>query len=257
MIRIERPPASPEFLDLNGERRTRENNECRDRYRDDYRKGIRKFKFNRGVYSHRSVKNALLEAQRWKCCYCETKFRASSYGAVEHFRPKGAVRQHSNGELEYPGYYWLAYDWTNLLVACNRCNTTHKRNLFPLVDDTARARSHHDDVHVERPLFVDPARDDPRQHIRFRGAAVVSVTPRGRATIDGIGLRRSDLEEERRVWLACVEYLRLIVELEGIVAIDKVEDARKQLEEAVLPGARYSAMAQDFLDPDGHEGEGP
>ena len=40
-------------------------------------------------------------------------------------------------------------------------------------------------------------------------------------------------------------------------AIDKVEDARKQLEEAVLPGARYSAMAQDFLDFHGGEGEGP
>ena len=118
MIRIERPPASPESLQRNGERATREDNECYDRNRDDYRKGIRKFGFNRGVYGHRSVKNALLEAQRRKCCYCESKFRASSYGAVEHFRPKGAVRQHSNGELEYPGYYWLAYSWTNLLVVC-------------------------------------------------------------------------------------------------------------------------------------------
>ena len=48
MIRIERPPASPEFLDLNGERRTRENNECRDRYRDDYRKGIRNVQVQQG-----------------------------------------------------------------------------------------------------------------------------------------------------------------------------------------------------------------
>ena len=249
MIRIERPPEPPKILKINGRRKTKRNCDRYDRYANDYRDGSRKFEFDSAVYGHKSVKEALLRAQFEKCCYCESRFRATSYGAVEHFRPKGAVQQDPHQGRGYPGYYWLAYDWDNLLVSCDKCNTTHKRDLFPLADDTARARSHHDDVNGERPLFVDPAREDPRPHIRFRGAAVVSVTQWGRATIKGTGLRRSNLEEARMERLDHLELLCRIVELEGRVPIEQVEGARGELAEAILPSAKYSAMAQDFLDP--------
>jgi hypothetical protein len=26
-------------------------------------------------------------------------------------------------EFEHPGYYWLAYEWTNLLPSCYDCNS--------------------------------------------------------------------------------------------------------------------------------------
>ena len=87
-------------------------------------------------------------------------------------------------------------------MSCEVCNTTHKGNLFPLENDAERARSHHDELNVERPLFVDPAGEDPRQHIRFRRAEVICATARGQGTIDGLGLGRSDLEEARRERLA-------------------------------------------------------
>ena len=258
MIRIERPRESPDILQTVGKRKTAENCESYDCHPEDYRDRSRKFDFDSDVYGHRSVKEALLEAQYGKCCYCESKFGATSYGVVEHFRPKGSVQQDRDQRMEYPGYYWLAYRWDNLLVSCEVCNTTHKRNLFPLGDDTERARTHQHDLEVERPLFFDPGNEDPRQHIRFQRAEVVYLTERGRVTIDGLGLGlgRSVLEEARRERLAHLEALRWIVELEDAAMVDEVEGARRQLDEAILPGAKYSAMAWDYIDsgPDGDRG---
>ena len=249
MIRIVRRREAPEVLQTIGEQKTTENCDSYDRYRNDYHDRSKKFDFDSDVYGRESVKNTLLHAQYAKCCYCESNFRATSYGAVEHFRPKRAVKQDKGQRMEYPGYFWLAYKWSNLLVSCEVCNTTYKGNLFPLEDDTKRARSHRDNLGAERPLFIDPAGEDPRQHIRFRRAEVVDLTERGRVTIQGLGLGRNELEETRRERLAHLEALRWIAELEDGATVDEVERARTQLEEATLPNAKYSSMAQDFLDP--------
>lgn len=256
MIRIGRPPESPEVLQDVGVRETEENCEAYDRQPDDYRSGTKKFDFDGDTYGHPSVKHTLLQAQHDKCCYCEAKFGATSYGAVEHFRPKRTVQQGQGLNREYPGYYWLAYSWSNLLVSCERCNTSHKRSLFPLANPEMRARCHDDDVDTEDPLFVDPAREDPRRHIRFRGPAVEPLTERGRATILGLGLRRSGLEEERRKRLDILKTFRLILESGGELGRDEVERVSQHLEAAVRSEAEYSAMARDLLDPIGGPDDG-
>ena len=248
MIRIERPKM-PDILQGTGKREGKTNCESYDCHSDEYRSGSRKFKFEKGIYAHDSVKNALLEAQHSKCCYCESKFRATYPGAVEHFRPKGAVQQERNQGREYPGYYWLAYSWENLLVSCHSCNSK-KGTLFPLSDPGARARNHCVNMGAEHPLLVDPASEEPRQHIRFRGSASVPLTKRGRETIRVLGLDRSGLEEERREKLASLDNLKLIAGLGEKVDREWVERARKLLEGAVCPDARYSSMARDFLKPD-------
>ncbi len=249
MIRIQRSDKAPETLITKGTAQTRKDCASHDCHPGDYRSGSKKFSFDKNIYD--TVKDMLLEAQHQKCCYCESKGNATSYGEIEHFRPKGGVKQKQGQSLQYPGYYWLAYDWDNLLVSCKRCNPSHKGNLFPLAVQKRRARSHHDDVNAEQPLFINPAREDPRRHIRFRGEVAIHRTKRGRETINGLGLRRPDLEEERRERLDYLKRLRDIVEL-GTNSIDpeaqsQAEDARKHLAAAVLPDAKYSAMARDFL----------
>src|SRR5262249_16385955 len=136
-----------------------------------YRSGDVHFTIDKRVYGASVVKDSLLEAQNNKCAYCEATFRDTSFGAVEHYRPKKFAQQGPGEEKEYPGYYWLAYDWHNLLVSCEVCNTTHKQNYFPLANPTERARSHLEDVSKERPLLIHPAIQDPREHIRFRNEA--------------------------------------------------------------------------------------
>ncbi len=74
------------------------------------------------VYGHRAVRSALAACQFGKCCFCESKIQHVMSGEVEHFRPKGGVRQRRSDPLDRPGYYWLAYDWSNLLLSCQSCN---------------------------------------------------------------------------------------------------------------------------------------
>ena len=108
-------------------------------------------------YARKDVKNVLLKMHRNKCCYCERKRWDSTELHAEHFRPKGSVQQTRAHNKEYPGYYWLAYSWDNLLLACAPCNSTFKGALFPLENPGHRARSHKDDLSIECALFVNPA----------------------------------------------------------------------------------------------------
>jgi hypothetical protein len=59
-------------------------------------------------------------------------------------------------------YWWLAWTWENLLLACPGCNTV-KANYFPV---RGRALAPMEfDLSREEPLLIDPCRDDPLDHI--------------------------------------------------------------------------------------------
>ncbi len=248
MIRIFRPEQAPAVLLRAGKEKTRLNCESYDQNEEAYRSGSEKFKFDRNTYAHKTVKNALLRAQHRKCCYCESKFRVNSPGAVEHFRPKGAVKKKSDTAKHYPGYYWLAYSWRNLLVSCETCNTSYKGSLFPLVDEDTRSQSHRDHVEEEIQTFIDPSCENPECHIRFRGAEVEHLTERGLKTIQGLGLRRGELEDARAEVLEPLEILNSIIQSAGgKVEPSKVSRARDLLKKATRPEAQYSAMMRNFL----------
>ena len=74
-----------------------------------------------GVYADNEVRAALEELFHGKCAYCGGIIGAT--WDVEHFRPKGRVHERP----EHPGYYWLAYAWSNLYAACQHCNQ-HRRD---------------------------------------------------------------------------------------------------------------------------------
>ena len=152
-----------------------------------------------GVYGHKSVKEALIKAQHDKCFLCESKITHISHGDVEHFRPKAAYRQNASEKLRTPGYYWLAYEWSNLFLACQICNQVFKKNLFPLSNPTARATSHKKKISREKPLFINPSVDDPKEFISFRCEVPFPLNnhPKAKTTIEGLGLKRPKLNERR------------------------------------------------------------
>jgi hypothetical protein len=208
------------------------------------------FRFDNKIYGHRSVKDTLWAAQHDKCAYCEGSFRAFSYGDVEHYRPKAYAQQSTGGKKIYPGYYWLAYHWENLLVSCELCNRARKKNLFPLRNPTGRAR---DDVGIaqEHPLLIDPAGpDDPRCHIGFRGAAPEARTDAGKTSIEAYYL-------DRYLTAARARHLREIASLKEIVDVAaRIRDveldqlalkAKAELDEVISPTAEFSAMTRDYL----------
>ena len=147
---------------------------------------------------HTVVRETLKKAQNGKCCFCEGKFAAFAAADVEHYRPKGAVRQKEKSKAVLPGYFWLAYSWENLYWCCQVCNRSNKRDFFPLKDPAKRARSHADNLAEEEPLILDPGGlDDPSEHIGFHQELAVGLTEVGTNTIQLIGLNRAALVEER------------------------------------------------------------
>ena len=82
-------------------------------------------------YGAADVKAALAELYHNKCAYCESY---DNEFEVEHYRPKKGIT--GIPRKEHPGYYWLCYEWTNLLPACHDCNKQgSKGNRFPIDGD--------------------------------------------------------------------------------------------------------------------------
>lgn len=220
--------------------------------------------FSNAIYSHKEVKEKLLEDQFKKCCFCESIITHISSGDVEHFRPKAAYCQGPGENIAKPGYYWLAYDWDNLLICCENCNRRFKKNLFPLIDPSKRATSENDDLSREEPVFIHPALEDPANFINFREEIPYGIDKdgRGEATIVGLGLRRYDLNSVRGTKLDLVKslikaydlnfkMLQMIESHVNFFTITDVEECKfilNELESDILQlvkagkGNEYSAM---------------
>lgn len=219
-----------------------------------YQSGEKKFEFDSKVYGSREVREALWVAQHGKCCFSEAKFLLD-YPPVEHFRPKGGFLPHKTASLAYPGYYWLAYEWGNLLLSKPVPNTSYKRTLFPLVDESKRNRNHHEN-HFEEAFLIHPGEEDPREHIRFEGSAIKGETERGWKTIKILGLDvRPDLQSKRE------EHLEILKRAYGTIQIllnperpfndPKVDELFENLVNHLLkacePKSEFSSMAIDFV----------
>ena len=243
MIRIKKPRQAPAVLRTRGRQAALQLCQQYDSSPDAFKDGTESFAsrdFDPGIYGAPSVKQALRKAQHGKCAFCESKITHIDHGDVEHFRPKAGYRQRPDGPLVRPGYYWLAYKWSNVFFCCTLCNQTFKRNHFPLVNDKRRAACHHDDIKREQPLLIDPERDDPATFLEFdrEYAYPVGGHPRGEATIRILGLNRQEMVERRR---DALDLIRTLIEIRELMA--------RQAEEAPEPESRRRlAVIDERLD---------
>ena len=149
-----------------------------------------------------------------KCAYCEQVITGDQRGDIEHYRPKGKVTDAEDKQVHvkvdgqdraHPGYYWLAYEWRNLLPACIRCNQLSKSRdgkgigkgcRFPAEGDHAYAPG--DEV-LEEPLLLHPCIDDPEEHLELDPTGLLFWrTDRGRVTVEMLGLNERNLPESRK-----------------------------------------------------------
>jgi uncharacterized protein (TIGR02646 family) len=178
--------------------------------------GERAFKthdFDGSIYRHETVKTCLKTLQHDKCCFCEAKISHISHGDVEHFRPKAGYQVDETSPLIKPGYYWLAYNFDNLFLACQVCNQVYKKSYFPLSDEAARAKSHRDDHWQEESLIIHPEHDNPVQHLTFSGEVIkpVNQSRKGAETIKRTGLDRKELTNERLEHLKKLRFLAVVL----------------------------------------------
>ena len=154
-----------------------------------------------------------------KCAYCEFKFEAGFVGDAEHYRPKAGVKE----DPSHPGYYWLCYDWTNLVPSCSRCNTFDgKGTQFPIAGVRVGPASGQATLDFstlqaqERPLLLHPYPDDPSKHLAFLpDGSVKGITDRGIMSIKVYDLDREGLRDARRAAMgtACSEFLNRLSEV--------------------------------------------
>jgi uncharacterized protein (TIGR02646 family) len=217
-----------------------------DEMKDLFNIGQKSFEFDSKVYGGKTVKNALLIAQSNKCCFCESSLHAQ-HGDVEHFRPKGGWQQTDTDKLSLIGYYWLAYDWDNLFLSCQKCNQSFKKNFFPLEDAQARALDHTHDLQNEVSLILNPAKDNPQEHLLFKREVITYKTIIGQETIKRTALDQELFEEDRRTIFRLIEAL---LESLKLVEKDKMTTPDAQtiiatIQDLVSPKKPYYAMLRD------------
>ncbi len=144
-----------------------------------------------------------------KCAYCE-KFAHDP--KMDHHRPQGRVVGESNTNM---GYYWLVYEWTNLLPTCTNCNEigakgarypirgtrnqSHPTNGIPAILDQGQLPYNSGFNAVELPLILHPEFCFPHKHFDFdRDGKIIGLTAEGISTINTIGLDNEDLNGWRR-----------------------------------------------------------
>ncbi len=211
-----------------------------------YTNGQRKFDFDSAVYGGKTVKDLLINAQHNKCCFCESSLHAQ-HGDVEHFRPKGAWKQTDKDSLSEVGYYWLAYEWDNLYLACQKCNQMFKKNFFPLENPHQRAFDHTFDVSNEVYLIINPGIDNPQEHLVFKKEVIVAKTRKGEETISRTAIDQSTFEEDRSNYYKAVDALIKCLKLfnENQLTSPDGNEIVSTIFEIVAPKKPYYAMLRD------------
>jgi uncharacterized protein (TIGR02646 family) len=222
-------------------------------------------KADRAIYAHDQARMALEKLFHEKCAYCESELRNVEWD-VEHFRPKGSVAECP----DHPGYYWLAYEWTNLYPACKFCNqqredkpswdnpttggTGGKATKFPLADETTRVMSHlAGNIADEQTLLLDPCTEDPERHLLFDPKGNIyarNSSQKGEKTIEICFLQRRRLSVLRK------EIIDNVARLMGVIHkleqnggnSDAIAELRRHMRQTYLEdNCTYAAVARAIV----------
>ena len=144
-----------------------------------------KFDFKSAVWS--DLKDYLCVLFHGKCAYCDGKFDRNDWGDVEHYRPKRKVTDKDNVALDHPGYYWLAYQTTNLLPSCKLCNQGKgKANQFPIDAAGIRVAEPAGDLAAEKPLLLNAYTHDPVEHLKYVAGIVAGAVDKSLGTVGSL-----------------------------------------------------------------------
>ena len=213
--------------------------------RPDALKAVRKlvvpFKRRQAPDTYRKVAGDLWRMQHYKCCYCEISLH-QPYNDVEHYRP-------------FSRYWWLGWDWDNLMFACARCNRSHKNDEFELAAASVRLIAEERPPGRELPLLIDPSIEDPRDHIRHVHDGKHYWIPTGTTDRGTYTIRLLALDDDGNIDRLLRHYETAIVP-----ALHAIKLARRQgltapiadvVKRVTRPDASYCCFAQDVLAIDG------
>lgn len=150
-----------------------------------------------------------------KCYYCESTSEVVASLQVEHYRPKKRMDDENRREIpDTHGYYWLGIEWSNLVLACSKCNGRGaKGNIFTVQGkrikngtsftragryNRATCIADQSPLIDEKPDLLHPEIDDAFQYLKFdREGRISHKLPRGERTIKICRLDRKQLNIAR------------------------------------------------------------
>ncbi|MCK5537090.1 MAG: hypothetical protein KAI79_09695 [Bacteroidales bacterium] len=223
--------------------------------------------FSGYYYASDNVKKRLQENYNNKCAFCESDTTAGAVLQVEHYRPKAKITE----EASHNGYYWLGYEWTNLLYACSSCNRA-KSTFFPIEQsgvrvynppikgtklDISKCKIDYEDLINEKPLILNPEEKDfnPELHLIISPKGKIRHrTERGKITIEKCKLHRKNLALARKkIVNDHLSYMMIDFERfkDGIINIDQLKyGLQKEIEQIidrVNKNKPYTLLAKQML----------
>ncbi|BCK13621.1 TPA: hypothetical protein RSW75_000960 [Vibrio cholerae] len=115
------------------------------------------------------LSTVLANLSHGKCWYCESN-ELRSDNPIDHYRPKGKVAECQ----DHPGYWWLAFEWSNYRYSCTYCNSRRvevttaggKQDHFPVFTppDWNKCK---EDNNAEKPKLLDPTDADDYKLLTF------------------------------------------------------------------------------------------
>lgn len=219
------------------------------------------------------VVEALMQLYHDKCAYCECK---EFDPQVEHYRPKNKVTSAAG----HTGYFWLAFEWSNLVSTCFDCNKIGKGkgNRFPLIGgessrvsqapvfhgntlDPAQIRPDRPPLSIERPYLLHPEVDQPEQFFSFNNKGEIKgidIEDRGKKTIEICNLNRRNLKYRRQqaldVYVTPIKDILLVfnsneIDLNGMKALLKLTFNRlKNWQSASAEFSLYGQYTFEYFD---------
>lgn len=118
-----------------------------------------------GTKLKKQTLNQLKEMFKGCCAYCEGEYDDTSYGEIEHFKPKSS----------YPE---LMFEYNNMNLACRICNTNKKEKF----DDK----------------LINPTVENPEEHLRYQTYLLKPLDERGKLTIDTFDINNKERLNKRQ-----------------------------------------------------------
>ena len=192
------------------------------------------------IYSDDSVRKVLLNMFNGKCAYCESKITSIYNGDIEHFRPKGEIKEATPTK---PGYYWLAAEWENLLFACPFCNQTNTHTIVAngILKETVLGKLHQFPLVFEleetERLLLNPCKDlNIENYFKYKDSGVIIVN-------SDLTEQRNILRAEKSIQVYALNRLALVqARREKII---QIKAQIKRTEESIINYNRYAKQSDE------------
>lgn len=204
-----------------------------------------------GIWSQ--FKPILIKYYGEKCWYSECGLEGS-FGDVDHFRPKNKSTDEKGNVILADGYWWLAYDYLNYRLSCEKSNRRFgnggKKDVFPLKSGTVPATQWNKN---DTPILLDPCVDSDVALIDCNEAGEVVALSTDPYEILRVNISNKIYNwncfntSRKNVRMNCKMALELF-EMAYELSPNKMRTSITQICELVAPKKPYSSFAKRYIE---------